>query len=183
VLKQYLRLVPFGQNTHGIEEAAVWYFDRPAQDLSWAQIAFLAAIPQSPSFYNPAHAAGFLRATARARLALARLREQGVMDQVDYEEALDDLAALTVKPHPARRPDALHAILQIAALARQGTPAAQIHSTIDLGLQAEVTKIAAGGIAAGRRAADGRAGRGPAKHGGAGAGRFAAILCARCWRN
>jgi penicillin-binding protein 1C len=148
VLKQYLRLVPFGQNTHGIEEAAVWYFDRPAQDLSWAQIAFLAAIPQSPSFYNPAHAAGFLRAKARARLALARLREQGVMNQVDYEEELDDLAALTVKPHPARRPDALHAILQIAALARQGAPAAQIHSTIDLGLQAEVTKIAQARLAA-----------------------------------
>jgi penicillin-binding protein 1C len=142
VLKQYLLLVPMGQNTHGIEEASSWYFNRPADDLSWAQIAFLAAIPQSPSFYNPAHAAGLARAKTRARLALARLRQQGVIDQVDDAEALDDLATLTVRPHPARRPDALHAILQIAALARQNAPPEQIHATIDLGLQAQVTKIA-----------------------------------------
>jgi len=147
VLKQYLRLVPFGQNTHGIEEAAVWYFDRPAGDLSWAQIAFLAAIPQSPSFYNPEHKAGFLRAKARARVALARLRDQGVMGQAEYAEALDDLAGLAVRAHPARRRDALHAILRIAALTEGDAPEV-VHATVDLALQDEVTKIAQARLAA-----------------------------------
>jgi penicillin-binding protein 1C len=49
VLAQYLRLVPYGNGSHGIAHAARFYFDKPASDLSWAEIALLAAIPQAPA--------------------------------------------------------------------------------------------------------------------------------------
>jgi penicillin-binding protein 1C len=142
VLKQYLLLVPLGQDSHGIAHAAQWYFGRPVQDLSWAQIAFLAAIPQSPGADNPARPAGLARIKARAALALGRLYAQNVFDQPTYEEALADLQTLTPRAYPQREEEALHAILQIAALTRAGSHPEMIRSTIDLGLESRVTAIA-----------------------------------------
>ncbi len=142
VLKQYLLLVPFGQNSHGIGHASAWYFDRPIADLSWAQIAFLAAIPQAPGLYNPENPLGLLRVKHRAAAALARLREGQIIDAPTYQEALTDLFLLQPRPHPARDPDALHAILRIASLASSAPLPPQIQSTIDLGLETEVSGIA-----------------------------------------
>ena len=142
VLKQYLLLVPFGQDSHGIAHAARWYFDKPVADLSWAEIAFLSAIPQSPGLYNPDHPAGLLRAKARAKLALDRLRAQRVIDAPTYAEALLDLAQLSPRQYPDRQRDALHAILETEALAAAGPPVEQIHSTIYLAFERQVTGIA-----------------------------------------
>ena len=142
VLAQYLMLAPFGQNSHGIAYAAEWYFNRPVQDLSWAQIALLSAIPQSPSLYNLDHPAGLARAKARARLALIRLHGQGIIDAPDYTEALADLGQLTPRQYPERQPEALHAILLTAAMAAQGPPVERLHSSIDLGLERMVDQIA-----------------------------------------
>ncbi len=142
VLKQYLMLAPFGQNSHGISYAAAWYFNRPVQDLSWTQIAFLAAIPQSPGLYNPDHPPGLRRAKARAALALARLRQQNVIGAAGYAEALADLGQLTVRRYPRRQPEALHAVLQVQALSQSQPPLQRLHSSIDLGLQRLVTQIA-----------------------------------------
>ncbi len=139
VLQQYLRLAPFGQDGHGIAYAAQWYFARPVADLSWAQIALLSAIPQSPGAYNLNAPSGLRRAKSRAVLALARLHARNVIDAPTYAEALTDLALLTPRSYPARDPDALHAILQIQALT---PPAEQLRATIDLGLERNVTQIA-----------------------------------------
>jgi penicillin-binding protein 1C len=53
ILAQYVRLAPYGENSHGIAHAARWYFDRPAEDLTLAQAALLCAIPQAPSRLAP----------------------------------------------------------------------------------------------------------------------------------
>ncbi|HEV3075383.1 MAG TPA: biosynthetic peptidoglycan transglycosylase, partial [Thermoanaerobaculia bacterium] len=45
VLRHYLRIVPYGNRIHGIAYAARSYFDKPVEDLSWAEIAFLSALP------------------------------------------------------------------------------------------------------------------------------------------
>jgi penicillin-binding protein 1C len=142
VLKQYLLLVPFGQNSHGIEYAAAWYFDRPVSDLSWAQIAFLSAIPQAPGRYNPGNPQGLGWAKQRAAAALARLRQEQVIDAPTYQEALADLAVLQLRGHPARDPAALHAILHVASITQDAPAPPEIRSTIDLGLEDAVTAIA-----------------------------------------
>ncbi len=141
VLRQYLRLVPMGQDVHGIEAASVWYFDRPAADLSWAQIALLAAVPQAPGNFNLSRPAGLVRAKARAVLALRRLRAEGVIDAPTEAEALADLAGLRPVVRRPRPVEAIPAILLTSGLLR-GQGVAQVHSTIDLALQAEVTGIA-----------------------------------------
>ncbi|HUD73265.1 MAG TPA: biosynthetic peptidoglycan transglycosylase, partial [Dongiaceae bacterium] len=52
ILRHYLRIVPYGNRIHGIAYAARRYFDKPVDDLSWAEIAFLAGIPQAPGTMN-----------------------------------------------------------------------------------------------------------------------------------
>jgi penicillin-binding protein 1C len=142
ILKQYLKLVPFGQNSHGIAHAARWYFDKPVEDLSWAEIAFLSAIPQAPAAMNPSTETGRLRAIERGHRALARLHAQGVMRDDEFAHAEADIDRLMILQHPTRPPEALHPVLLTEAMMADEAPVTQARSTIDLAVQARVTKIA-----------------------------------------
>lgn len=53
LLNLYLNWIPFGQNAYGIELASRTYFGISAKDLTLAQAAVLAAMPQAPSYYSP----------------------------------------------------------------------------------------------------------------------------------
>lgn len=53
ILKLYLNEIPYGQNAYGIEAAAQTYFNKHASALTLAESAYLAALPQAPTFYNP----------------------------------------------------------------------------------------------------------------------------------
>lgn len=53
LLELYLNWIPYGQNAYGIEQAAKNYFGIGAKDLTLAQSATLAALPQRPSYFNP----------------------------------------------------------------------------------------------------------------------------------
>ncbi len=53
VLTGYLNIAPYGGVDYGVESAAEDYFREPASQLTLAQAAMLAAIPQSPSYYSP----------------------------------------------------------------------------------------------------------------------------------
>ncbi len=147
LLAQYFRLVPYGNGSHGIAHAARFYFDKPAADLGWAEIALLSAIPQAPALHNPYHAAGRARAVARAGRALAVLAGQGTISAEELAVARAQLAALRLPPRP-RRPDALPLIARLQAqLAQAGAPGLdpadpRLRSSIDLGLQRQVASLA-----------------------------------------
>ena len=53
ILTGYLNIAPYGGQEYGVESAARDYFQTSAKNLTLAQSAMLAAIPQSPSFYSP----------------------------------------------------------------------------------------------------------------------------------
>jgi len=53
ILNLYLNQIPFGANAYGIEAAAKTYFNESAKDLSIAESALLAALPQAPTYYSP----------------------------------------------------------------------------------------------------------------------------------
>ncbi len=150
VLAQYLRLVPYGNGSHGIGHAARWYFDKPVADLSWAEIALLAAIPQAPAAMNPLHPAGLARAKARGQRILDRLGAQGVIPADELALARVQLAGMAAPRPPARPVVALHAILRLRAMvAGQGEaqgaardPAdPRIRTTLDLRMQARVAGL------------------------------------------
>jgi len=53
ILELYLNRIPYGNNAYGAEKAAKIYFNKSAKDLTLAESAILAALPQAPSRYNP----------------------------------------------------------------------------------------------------------------------------------
>ncbi len=53
LLELYLNWIPFGENAYGIEQASQKYFGSPAEKLTLAQSAVLAALPQRPSYFSP----------------------------------------------------------------------------------------------------------------------------------
>ncbi len=53
ILELYLNQIPYGNNAYGIESAAQTYFQKTAADLTLAETALLAALPQAPSYYSP----------------------------------------------------------------------------------------------------------------------------------
>jgi penicillin-binding protein 1C len=146
VLAHYLRLAPYGNGSHGIAHAARYYFDKPVEDLSLAEIALLAAIPQSPGRMNIFRPSGLALAKARAARAIAYLRSEKLVDEAQASLAATQLAALRPES-PPRRPGALQIALRYERLAREGAvaPASdhdpRIHATLDLALQNEVADL------------------------------------------
>jgi len=53
VLALYLNWVPFGPNEYGIEQASKKFFGKSAKDLSIAEAAVIASLPQRPTYLNP----------------------------------------------------------------------------------------------------------------------------------
>ena len=53
ILKLYLNEIPYGQNAYGIEAASLTYFNKSARHLTLAESAYLASLPQRPSYLNP----------------------------------------------------------------------------------------------------------------------------------
>ncbi|HET8689868.1 MAG TPA: transglycosylase domain-containing protein [Candidatus Saccharimonadales bacterium] len=56
ILTMYLNESPYGGRRNGVESAAQTYFGKHAKDLTIAESALLASIPQSPSYYDPYYA-------------------------------------------------------------------------------------------------------------------------------
>jgi penicillin-binding protein 1C len=144
VLAHYLRIVPYGNRIHGIAYAARRYLDKPVEDLSWAETAFLAAIPQAPARANPFLPDGRARAVRRGRAILDRLRDQRLLTGEEYDLARDQIGSLLVPPEGERPREAMHAVLLMGELLKD---AATRHSlarrpivkaTLDLDVQKEV---------------------------------------------
>ncbi|KKT01909.1 MAG: penicillin-binding protein [Candidatus Peregrinibacteria bacterium GW2011_GWF2_43_17] len=53
ILEMYLNEIPYGNNAYGAELAAEVYFDKKASELTLAESAILAAIPNAPTYYSP----------------------------------------------------------------------------------------------------------------------------------
>ena len=53
ILEMYLNEIPYGGTAYGIEAAANLYFGKSAKDLTLAEAALLAGLPQRPSVYSP----------------------------------------------------------------------------------------------------------------------------------
>jgi len=74
----YLNVIFFGERAYGVAAAAQTYFGKPLGELTVAQVAMLAGIPQAPSRYNPVANPDY--AKARRHYVLRRMRELGFID-------------------------------------------------------------------------------------------------------
>ncbi len=152
VLKHYLRIVPYGNRIHGIAYAARRYFDKPVDDLSWAETAFLTAIPQAPKHMNPFDEQGKKRAASRGKRILDLLYRDQAMSREEYELACLQIEDLDV-PRPSIRPEqAMHALLRMERMLKdksvQLLPQAGrlVTTTLDLDLQDAMSRMVYGTV-------------------------------------
>ncbi len=87
ILTMYLNESPYGGRRNGVESAAQTYFGKSAKDLTLAESALLAAIPQNPPYYNPYNADGHDALIARKDTVLDYMADQGMIKRSEAEEA------------------------------------------------------------------------------------------------
>ncbi|NCN12036.1 penicillin-binding protein [Candidatus Kaiserbacteria bacterium] len=86
ILAVYLNEVPYGGTIYGIEEASQAFFGKKAADLTLPEAAYLAAIPQAPTYLSP-YGSHRDDLNHRKQLVLDRMRLNGFITIDEYEEA------------------------------------------------------------------------------------------------
>jgi penicillin-binding protein 1A len=165
ILYLYLNQIYFGSGAYGVAAAARVFFDVDVADLTIAQAAFLAGLPQAPSRYDP-----HLRpkaATARQHYVLKRMRDSGFITPAEHDAALAEPLEFA-----ARRPGTYLAapwyVEHVRRLLEErygGTATAQlglrVHTAVNLDLQRAAEEALRDGI----RDIERRQGyRGPIRH-------------------
>lgn len=145
ILELYLNEAPYGGTLYGAEEASQGFFGKSARDLTIAESAYLAALPQAPTYYSPY---GNNRAAldARKNTVLARMFEQGYITREEHDGAVAEVVAF--RPHVGSSIKAPHfvffAIEELAKLYGD-TDLAQANltviTTLDWNLQREAEHI------------------------------------------
>jgi len=97
ILGMYLNEIPYGSNSYGIEAAAKTFFGVSVGDLTLAQAALLACLPNAPSYYSPygSHTDKLLN---RWTYALDRMYELGYITEEQKESAKNEDILSQVKP-------------------------------------------------------------------------------------
>lgn len=137
ILTRYLNLMPCGGNLRGVEAASQAYFDKGASELSLAEAALLAGLPQSPNRLAPdRHPEA---AKNRRDTVLKRMLELGMISSSQFTDAKREpliVHSRAIKPFAA-----VHAAWMAIAKYPGGA-----QTTIDLDLQREVEGAVAGDI-------------------------------------
>ena len=88
ILEDYLNTINLGSGCYGVQAASKRYYGKDACDLTLAECAVLAAIPQNPSRYDPITNAEENR--KRQQTVLAYMEEQGYISKSEKDKALQD---------------------------------------------------------------------------------------------
>ncbi len=132
ILKLYASYAPFGGNVIGIDMAAWRYFGLPAHQLSWAESATLAVLPNAPSLIYPGKNQTQLR-EKRNRL-LTTLFNQGSIDTLTYQLSIKE----GVPQKPYFLPQTSPHLIDRLAKTQKGK---RIRTTIDVILQKQVNEV------------------------------------------
>ncbi|MEQ8178268.1 MAG: penicillin-binding protein 1A [Amphiplicatus sp.] len=85
ILELYLNEIYLGNRSYGVAAAALNYFDKPLDELTVAEAAYLAAIPKGPSNYHPVNHHD--RAVQRRNWVIGRMLEDGRITQAEAQQA------------------------------------------------------------------------------------------------
>ena len=96
ILEMYMNQIYFGQGAYGVQTASHVYFDKDVQDLSLAQMAILAGLPQSPNYYSPFN--NLKAAKARQAVVLGQMVKYDYLSADQAEEAKNADLHLLDKP-------------------------------------------------------------------------------------
>ncbi len=97
ILYLYLNQIFLGHGAYGVQAAAENYFDKNVEDLTLAEAAMIAGLPQAPSRYSPYR--HYERAKNRQKYVLGRMIEEGYITQ----EMADEAFAQVLEVQPRQR--------------------------------------------------------------------------------
>jgi len=140
ILAMYSVNAPFGANVVGVDAAAWKYFGRNTEQLSWAEAAMLAVLPNSPALVHLGKNRNKLKAK-RDRL-LDKLKIQGFIDEMTCR--LSKLEELPEKPQLLPRL-ATHLLERVhkEEIIKKKLPNGIVYTTIDANLQKQVSELLA----------------------------------------
>ena len=145
ILEEYLNRVSFGPQVRGAEAASRFYFDKPAHDLSLAEAATLAGIPRGPTLYDPRKHAD--RLVARRDRILDRMLDGGFANADEVRRAKAEPLVVSSRFASGGAPHFVRAVVAgdvdpCAAKSAIGHDVSSVKTTLDSGLQREVTELA-----------------------------------------
>nr|WP_233192479.1 penicillin-binding protein 1C [Gaetbulibacter sp. 4G1] len=132
ILSYYSSHAPFGGNVVGLDAASWRYFNRHANDLSWAESATLAVLPNAPSLIYPGK--NQKRLLEKRNRLLKKLLEKEIIDSLTYK--LSIIERLPQKPYPL--PQIAPHLLQKTTKFHYGK---YIKTTINSELQKQINSI------------------------------------------
>ena len=94
IMEFYLNNIYFANGYYGIQAASRGYFSSELKDLSLSQIAFLCAIPNSPSYYDPM--VNYDNTIARRNRILENMYDDGKISNSQYWDAVNERIELQV---------------------------------------------------------------------------------------
>ena len=133
ILSMYVSHAPFGGNVVGLDAAAWRYFGHSAEELSWAEAAMLAVLPNAPAMIHLSKSRQSLL-NKRNRL-LKQLYGRKIIDSSTYELAISE--PLPDEPHPL--PQIAPHLVSRFYQERNGKYSV---STIDRGIQTQIENAA-----------------------------------------
>ncbi len=99
ILELYLNHIYLGLGAYGIAAASLVYFDKPVNELTVAEAAYLAALPKAPTLLHPAK--NHDRAIERRNYVIDRLLENGWIKQADADKARKEPLVVTNRANAA----------------------------------------------------------------------------------
>ena len=133
ILQQYADHAPYGGNIVGINAASWRFFGRMPHQLSWAETALLAVLPNSPAHMFPGRNNALL--TAKRNTLLEKLHARGYLD----DDALVLARAERVPGTVRALPDEAYHLLSRSI--QEGHEGQNVHSTIDWQLQHQASRV------------------------------------------
>jgi len=111
ILELYLNEIYLGMGSYGVAAAAQIYFDKPLDQLTVAQAAYLAALPKGPANYQPFRYRE--RAIARRNWVISRMHEDGFISDEAAKAAHDEPFVITQRPVGAALVDAEYFVEEV----------------------------------------------------------------------
>ena len=95
ILEGYLNTINYGHGIYGIENAANYYFNKDAKDLTLAEASILVAIPKSPNNYSPIN--NYDLAKERQKIVLSGMVKNNYITKEEMNTAYNEELVLVGK--------------------------------------------------------------------------------------
>ncbi len=89
ILARYLNESPYGGTIYGVEEATQSFFGKPSKDVTLAESAYIAALPQAPSYFSP-YGSHRDELDLRKNLVLKRMLDNKFITKLEYDSAKEE---------------------------------------------------------------------------------------------